>query len=77
VAPSSVHAMISRVNDDRIREEQMESAIRFELRRQPLYALELFTALGGSRDAVMAAVERLDAGGLICVPRSGARFELV
>ena len=55
----------------------MEAAVASELRRQPLYALELITALGGNKDAVVGAVERLDAGGLICVPRPDARFELV
>jgi hypothetical protein len=65
------------MNSDRKLEERMEAAVASELRRQPLYALELITALGGNKDAVVGAVERLDAGGLICVPRPDARFELV
>jgi hypothetical protein len=69
--------MIRGMNHDQILEEQMEAAVRSELRRQPLYALELVTALGGNRDAVVAAVERLDGGGLIAVPKLGARFELI
>jgi len=71
--------MMSGMNSDRDRklEQRMEAAVISELRRQPLYAIELITALGGSKDAVRGAVERLAAGGLICVPRLGARFELV
>jgi DNA-binding transcriptional regulator PaaX len=65
------------MNSDRKLEERMEAAVISELRRQPLYAIELITALGGNKDAVRGAVERLAAGGLICVPRSDARFELV
>jgi hypothetical protein len=65
------------MNSDRKLEERMEAAVISELRRQPLYAIELITALGGNKNAVVGAVERLDAGGLICSPKSGARFELV
>jgi predicted transcriptional regulator len=65
------------MNSDRKLEQRMEAAVISELRRQPLYALELITALGGNKNAVVGAVERLDAGGLICSPKSGARFELV
>ena len=65
------------MNSDQKLEERMEAAVISELRCQPLYAMELITALGGNKNAVVGAVERLDAGGLICSPKSGARFELV
>lgn len=45
-----------------------------ELQSQPLYVLELVTALSGDKDAIVNAVERLDADGQICVPSLGARF---
>lgn len=64
------------MNSDQKLEERMEAAVISELRRQPLYAVELITALGGNKNAVVGAVERLDAGGLICVPRPDARYEL-
>lgn len=64
------------MNSDQKLEQRMEAAVISELRRQPLYAIELITTLGGNKDAVNSAVVRLDAGGLICVPRSGARYEL-
>jgi hypothetical protein len=62
---------------DRSLEERAENAVISELGRQPLHALELVTALRGRREVVVAAVERLEAGGLIQVPSPGARFELV
>ena len=65
------------MNRDRKLEQRMEAAVISELRRQPLYAIELITALGGNKDAVVGAVERLNAGGLISSRKSGAMFELV
>jgi len=64
------------MTSDQELEERMEAAVISELRRQPLYAIELITALGGNKDAVSGAVMRLDAGGLVCTPRLGARYEL-
>jgi len=55
----------------------MEARVIAELRQQPLYALELASALGEDRREVAAAVERLEAGGVVCVPRRHARFQLV
>lgn len=65
-----------RMNSEQKFEARMEAAVISELRRQPLYAIELIAALGGDKNAVVGAVARLDAGGLICVPRSGARYQL-
>jgi hypothetical protein len=64
------------MNSDQKVEQRMEAAVVSELQRQPLYAIELITALGGNKNAVVGAVERLDAGGLIRVPRPDARYEL-
>lgn len=64
------------MNSDQKLEARMEAAVISELRRQPLYAIELITALGGNKNAVVGAVERLDAGGQVRTPRLGHRFEL-
>ena len=64
------------MNSDRKLEQRLEAAVISELRRQPLYAIDLITALDGNKDAVVGALERLAAGGLIRVPRPDARFQL-
>jgi hypothetical protein len=65
------------MDDELSRERHTEAAVIWQLRRQPLYALELVRAIGGNRREVVAAVERLDADGAISVPQPGARFKLV
>jgi hypothetical protein len=64
------------VSDAALEEQRMEGAVISELRRQPLYAVELVTALRENREAVVAAVLRLQADGQICTPKLGARYEL-
>jgi predicted transcriptional regulator len=58
-------------------EARVEGAIVTELRKQPLFALELATALHEGQRAVADAVVRLEAAGTVAVPSPGARFSLV
>jgi hypothetical protein len=65
------------MDEERRPEASMEARVIAELRHCPLYALELARALGEDRREVAAAVERLQAGGAIAVPKRDARFQLV
>jgi hypothetical protein len=62
--------------NDRTQEARIEAGVISELSHQPLYALELVTALEYDREAIIAAVSRLDAVGLIDTPVRGGRFQL-
>jgi hypothetical protein len=63
------------MSDDLREEARIESAVLDELARQPMYALELASALGEDQRAVAAAVTRLAAAEQIAVPGAGRRFQ--
>jgi predicted transcriptional regulator len=64
------------MNDEREREKDLETRVIAELRQQPLYALELATALTEDKREIARALVRLGSAGVVCVPKRNVRFQL-